>query len=411
MSDTDINIKESFKEANNDSGNDTGNDTGKDFPLTESRVLKVVRPFMAENISLNEDAYIDDLDRVMTTDMLIEGTHFDWQYSTPYDVGWKAASVNLSDLNGMLARPLQLTVGLGIPKHTLQKDLHDFYQGLSDACNAAMKPWRQEASSFIVGGDTVRAPQWSVSITAIGQRVNVPKLWGLRSSAQVGHRVILSGEPGLSATGLWALQNGLDGYEAAKTQHRRPALRSDAMKNLLELSSLLDEHKQPKNDDAPSSVDSVNSVKNTLALMDTSDGLADAALKIAGASSNASAAAGSGFGAHSISIVLNERQLPCHPDVHDVKSANNPRDMMLYGGEDFGLLACIPSEYPVPEGFVEIGTVVERKADSFGSSDFSGLAYLQVTNESESGEESVKYIPLSAEKTFQHFGDVSGERV
>lgn len=131
---------------------------------------------------------------VLTTDLLVEGTHFIADADTNWNaVGHKAASANLSDLASMGAQPVALLVSLGLPGHLSVDAVKDFYAGLSALAR------RFQAN--ILGGDVTRARQVTISITAVGS-----KLAGtadcLRSDARPGDYLYVSGALGGARAGV-----------------------------------------------------------------------------------------------------------------------------------------------------------------------------------------------------------------
>ena len=151
---------------------------------------------------------------VATTDLLVEGRHFRLDWSSPRDVGHKAAAQNLSDVAAMGARPVALLVGLGAPP-TLPVDLADeLAAGLAAECAVV--------GATVVGGDVVRSEALVVAVTALGDLDGRTPV--LRSGARAGDRLLVAGLLGGSAAGLAALLAGeaeqVPGLVAA---HRRPA--------------------------------------------------------------------------------------------------------------------------------------------------------------------------------------------
>src|SRR3954463_6251169 len=97
---------------------------------------------------------------VVSTDMLVEGRHFRLDWSTPHDVGRKAIAQNAADIEAMGAVPTAFVVAFGAPASTIGDDARRLSAGMWD-----------EAGRFgagIVGGDLVAAPQWVISVTALG---------------------------------------------------------------------------------------------------------------------------------------------------------------------------------------------------------------------------------------------------
>lgn len=137
------------------------------------------------------------LELAVTTDMLVEGTHF-LPGTDPRDLGWKTLAVNLSDLAAMGARPRWVLLAFSLPAAD-ETWLAAFAEGLH-AC----------ASEFgvdLIGGDTTRGPL-NLCVTAIGE---VPAGQALRrSGAREGDDIWISGQPGLAALGLAQLQGRLE---------------------------------------------------------------------------------------------------------------------------------------------------------------------------------------------------------
>ena len=106
--------------------------------------------------------YSNDKDLLVTTDLLMEGVHFDLTYMPLKHLGYKAAMVNLSDIYAMGGMPKQITVSIALSKRFSVEDMEDFYAGLRLACDAHQVD--------IVGGDTTSSRTGlAISITAIGE--------------------------------------------------------------------------------------------------------------------------------------------------------------------------------------------------------------------------------------------------
>jgi thiamine-monophosphate kinase len=148
---------------------------------------------------------------VATTDVLVEGVHFRRDWSTAYDVGRKAAAVNLADVAAMGARGTALLVGLAAPGDLPVEWGLQLTDGLRD--EAAL------VGAAVVGGDLVRSDVLVISVTALGDLQGRAPV--TRSGAQVGDVVVLAGELGRSAAGLAQLQQGSREGELVDA-HRRP---------------------------------------------------------------------------------------------------------------------------------------------------------------------------------------------
>ncbi len=135
---------------------------------------------------------------VVTTDLMIEGTHFRREWSSAYDIGRKSAAQNLADVAAMGARPTALLIGLGAPAGYPVAEFDAFAAGVRDECAIA--------GAVLVGGDLVSAPQLVVSGTALGVLEGRPPVQ--RSGARVGDVVGVVGRLGWAAAGLRLLRSG-----------------------------------------------------------------------------------------------------------------------------------------------------------------------------------------------------------
>ncbi|MGI2902021.1 thiamine-phosphate kinase [Tolypothrix sp. VBCCA 56010] len=171
---------------------------------------------------------------VVTTDVLVDGVHFSEITTSPEDAGWRAAAANLSDLAAMGASPLGITVGLGLPGEVSVSWVEELYQGITQCL--------QKYNTSIVGGDVVRSPVITLSITAFGQAH--PHQIIRRNQAQVGDAIVVTGVHGASRAGLELLlhpelgQNLTQGdYTALIRAHQRPQPRLDVLPILWEILS------------------------------------------------------------------------------------------------------------------------------------------------------------------------------
>ncbi|MEH2214701.1 thiamine-phosphate kinase [Nostoc sp.] len=245
---------------------------------------------------------------VVTTDVLVDGVHFSNLTTSPEDAGWRAAAANLSDLAAMGAFPLGITIGLGLPGELRVSWVERLYQGMTECL--------QKYNTPIVGGDVVRSPVTTLSITAFGQ-VN-PSQIIRRSAAVVGDAIVVTGVHGASHAGLELLlhpelgQNLKDAERTALIRaHQRPQPRLDVLPILWKILT-------------PNS-------QLFIAGMDSSDGLADATIQICRAS---------GVGA-----VLEHRQIPVPKTFNHWLTPDQALEYALYGGEDFELVLCLPQEF------------------------------------------------------------------
>jgi thiamine-monophosphate kinase len=138
---------------------------------------------------------------LMTTDELAEGLDFDFSYCAPADVGWKAIAVNASDFAAMCGKPLWATVSLAVPPETEVSRIDGIVEGMVEAAAR----W----DIGIVGGDTSRATEISLSVTMIGSLVGAGPV--ARSGARIGDALCVTGSLGGAAAGLRLLRQGRSG--------------------------------------------------------------------------------------------------------------------------------------------------------------------------------------------------------
>jgi thiamine-monophosphate kinase len=244
---------------------------------------------------------------VVTTDILVDGVHFSDRTTTPFDVGWRAAAANLSDLAAMGAVPLGITIGLGLPPDLAVSWVERLYEGITSCLQTYRTP--------IVGGDIARSSQIMVSITAFGE-LN-PNFSIRRHAAKPGEVLLATGVHGASKAGLELLLN----------PEMKANLTAIQIKRLLEAH----QHPQPRLDVLPHLLELYgDSLPVTIAGMDTSDGLADAVLQICRASA--------------VGAMIEIDRLPMEKAIAHLVSAPEALNWTLYGGEDFELVLCLPEE-------------------------------------------------------------------
>lgn len=143
-------------------------------------------------VKYNKDKYL-----LYTCDSLVSGIHFSEKFSTPYQIGQKAAAVNISDIAAMGGKPNHFLVSLFLPESTTEKFIDGLYQGLTEECNLY--------SIDIIGGNIAKSSQFIIDLFLIGEVPRQNLL--LRSGAKVGDLVLVIGNLGDSAAGLKLLQN------------------------------------------------------------------------------------------------------------------------------------------------------------------------------------------------------------
>ncbi len=299
--------------------------------LSEAGVWRVAKMLAPTADAYDDDAFHEPLSptqaRIHTTDAFIEGQHFIWQWLSPYQLGWRCTAATLSDLAACGATPLHLMINLGLPPKTQLAQVQDFYSGMAALLQS------QGLGPCLIGGDTVGAPQWVVTLHAVGGIEGACA--GLkRANAQVGDVLIATGKPGLAHVGWKALECEKSEFFPAASQHfKQPSPQLAAARTLQQL--------------AP-----------TAALTDTSDGLADSLVKIALASG--------------VSLHVESAQLPVHEEVNLAVLEGLiefAEEALLLGGEDFELVGSLPAaawqqhqEALQAVGFYAIGHVVAPEA-------------------------------------------------
>ncbi|MFN3707193.1 thiamine-phosphate kinase [Microcella sp.] len=269
---------------------------------------------------------------VVTTDVMVDGPDFRRAWSTPHDLGWKAAATNLSDIAAMGARPTGLVVALIAPADTAVAELEQLADGFADAC-AALAP-----GCGVVGGDLSVGSTLTIAVTAFGDLEGRPPI--TRAGAQPGDVVAVSGGVGVAARGLRMLfDEGVDDAGVPDAE-KAAALRADEHR-------IIEAQLAPR----PPIIDGpAAAIAGATAMLDLSDGLALDARRIARASG----------------VVLDlDAAAVCIAAGVDAMFL----PLMLTGGEDHSLLATFPAALVadggpgLPGGFRVIGRVVEASDD------------------------------------------------
>ena len=249
---------------------------------------------------------------VVTTDILTEGIHFDLMYVPLKHLGYKAASVNFSDVYAMNARPTQITVSIAISNKMSLEAIDTFYEGILLAC--------ERHGVDVVGGDTTSSVSGiTISITAIGEVEKGKEV--LRSTAKEHDLICVSGNLGAAYMGLQILEREKQVFR------ENPNIQPD----LAEFPYLVERQLKPE---ARGDIIQVLNKANVLptSMIDISDGLASEILHI-GQSSN--------VGCH-----IYEEKLPIdHETAKAAEELNlDPTICALNGGEDYELLFTIQQE-------------------------------------------------------------------
>ncbi|MBO5737772.1 hypothetical protein J6R97_00345 [bacterium] len=284
--------------------------------MKEQDFLNIIKRETNSHYIGDDCAYLKELGIVITQDNFVENVHFKREWATPFQIGYKAVTVNISDILASGAEPAYLTIGLSIP-NVNNEFIEELYRGIKAGSHGAE----------IIGGDITGGDKIFISITAIG-KTHSRKI-ASRNHAKNGYVVIASGEFGESAKGLDELKKGLKNTPSINT------------------------HLEPKLDIQFSESISTR-IKTDYAMMDTSDGLADALFQIAKSSN--------------VKIITTNIE-------------------GMFGAEDYKLIAAVPKDFLSSiSDYKIIGSVVN----------FDG-SFLQIDNK--------QYSSYDELALYNHFGD------
>ena len=180
------------------------------------RLTKDLKPRNASTVQgVGDDCAVLDYGGkavLVTTDMLMEGVHFDLTYTDLRNLGYKSAMVNISDVFAMNGTPRQLTVSLALSKRFTVEDIELFYEGLRAACNK----WQVD----IVGGDTTSSyTGLAISITCIGETSREDIVY--RHGARETDLVCVTGDLGAAYMGLQLLEREKSVYYQQVNEAKR----------------------------------------------------------------------------------------------------------------------------------------------------------------------------------------------
>lgn len=263
-------------------------------------------------LSIGDDAaVIDHFGRqtVISTDMLLEGVHFDLSYTPLKHLGYKAVVVNLSDIYAMNATPTQIVLSIGFSNRFALESLNEFYEGVYAAC--------EKYGVDLVGGDTTTSLRgFVISVTAIGEVA--PDAYVKRSGAKSGDLICVSGELGGAFLGLTLLEREKKIFETTGAQPDLEGqsyivgrlLKPEARQDIIEY--FAEENIMPTS------------------MMDISDGLSSEIMHICKQSQ--------------VGCVLYEDKFPLADDMKEFayKLLMDPTACALSGGEDYELLFTVP---------------------------------------------------------------------
>ncbi len=302
------------------------------------------KPVASTLVGSGDDAAVMSLTDprfVVTTDSMVEGRDFRLDLSSGFDIGFKAAATNLSDVAAMGATPISLVVALLITKETKVSWLEDFARGLQAAID------QLAPTAAVVGGDLSLAEQIVVSVTAHGDLAGKEPV--LRSGAKPGDQIAIAGTLGKAAAGLDLLLHSDKTLAASYPELVEVQLRP-----------------------TPPITKAIEAGANSM--MDISDSLALDAHRMAKASG--------------VQLRINKADLLGYVAVLEQAAqslssrdnrAINPLDWVLFGGEDHGFLATFTSG-SVPSGFRVIGDVAEGQGVLLDGADLPARGWDSVSS-------------------------------
>jgi len=263
----------------------------------------------------DDAAVLDYKDKkiLVSTDMLIEGVHFDLTYTPLKHLGYKAVSTNASDIYAMNGTPHQITVSLALSNRFTLEAVDELYEGMYLAC--------EHYGIDLIGGDTTSSKTgMCISITILGEAEDENIIY--RNTAKENNLICVSGDLGAAYMGLQLLereksvfqnsqeaQPDFSGYEYILERQLKPEARKDIIQLLREKKII------------PS------------AMMDISDGLSSEVLHICHDSS--------------VGCRIYENKLPIDYQTYKMAEELNMNATVcaLSGGEDYELLFTVPLEY------------------------------------------------------------------
>ncbi len=282
------------------------------------RTVDRLSPSTHAIVGSGDDAAVIVADQsfVVSTDTLIENHDFKLDWSSAFDLGYKAVATNLADIAAMGANPTALVVAVVVPNSTKISWLESFADGLDAACK------QLAPGAGVVGGDLASGEQIVVSVTVHGSLEGRAPV--LRSGANAGDTVAVAGTLGKSACGLALLHSGnkdlINSYDEWVSYHLRP--------------------------EPPIQQGIEAAIAGATSMLDVSDGLSQDLLRVCKASD--------------VAIELSSQQLQGFEAMLELPALGlgvDPKSWVLHGGEDHALVATFPKGSVLPKAFKAIGVV------------------------------------------------------
>lgn len=162
-------------------------------------------------VGVGDDCAVLEGNRLIATDLLVEGVHFRSAWASPADIGWKALAVNLSDIAAMGGTPESAVIAVALPPDR---------PGLADELVAGLLECAEQHGCPLVGGDTSAGPELFLAVTVTG-RADRPVL---RSGASPGEAVFVTGPLGAAAAALPRLREGAEAPTAPALHRPLPRI-------------------------------------------------------------------------------------------------------------------------------------------------------------------------------------------
>jgi thiamine-monophosphate kinase len=280
-----------------------------EFGLIEHLTKNIELQNASSILGVGDDAAVIDhfgKQTVITTDLLVEGVHFDLIYTPLKHLGYKAVVVNISDIYAMNAVPTQIVLSIGISNRFSVEALDEFYEGVYAAC--------EKYDIDLIGGDTTSSQKGMIiSITAIGEVS--PDKYVKRSTASKGDLLCVSGDLGAAYIGLLFLER------EKKIYLESPQIQPDLEGEAYVIGRLLKPEARKDIIDFFSKSDIIPT-----AMMDISDGLSSEIIHICKQSN--------------LGCVLYEEKIPVAEQTKQAayKFEIDPTACALSGGEDYELV-------------------------------------------------------------------------
>ncbi len=265
-------------------------------------------------LGIGDDAAVirpKNTNMLLTTDMMVEGVHFDLRWTTPYQLGFKLVSVNVSDIYAMGGKPEFLLINFAAGKDTD----YGFFEEIFDGIENAIKTY----GISLIGGDVSSSDRITLSATVTGYSAKVLR----RSSARTGNRIYVTGYLGEAACGLELMKRIKKKVKIEKGQKAKISLKWDLALPLIQR-HLMPVARNPE-----------RFIKKASSMIDISDGLLIDLSRICSES---------GVGARIyVDRIPMSDQLKRTTEYLGI----SPLDLALGGGEDYELLFTTPAKEKV----------------------------------------------------------------